>query len=400
MDTSIDDNRVNILTGNMVAGDWSMSQAVWRSPTLPLLSENQRPSLLSSTFKALLGSGARFKSDLLAYLGGYNRLGSLVKKLNSYDFQEVRGALVASLPRKQSVAGAEGIEKLWGLPGLARVLENIPGNYHPRQINKSKSNTTNKSSSAQNNVSSKNSSPQIVIQVSSVASIGEKWLRDYLFPQLEISSSTKIPTPQFSIVFPTADEIRRSVDGYGAGGSIHMRSQSAVQKKQLDFIHPMLCHWAGDEQHTPTSNMQICEAGRRRAAPHIKTYVRFSDSSMTKIDWAMMTSANLSNQAWGSVNKDGQVRVCSYEIGVLVWPGLWDDEETELKAEMVPVFKKDVPDDLEEGEDQKPRITVGWRMPYDLPLVPYDELEMPWCASEPCAKLDWMGRSWPGFNAG
>lgn len=112
----------------------------------------------------------------------------------------------------------------------------------------------------------------------------------------------------------------------------------------------------------------------------------------------MMTSANLSNQAWGSSLKDGQIRVCSYEIGIVVWPGLWDDEEAGIKAEMVPTFKQDMPDGHD--TDAPETIKVGWRMPYDLPLVPYGEGEMPWCASEPNAELDWMGRSWPGFGAG
>lgn len=95
--------------------------------------------------------------------------------------------------------------------------------------------------------------------------------------------------------------------------------------------------------------------------------------------------------------KDGQVRVCSYEIGIVVWPGLWDDNETGTKAEMVPVFKKNTPDDLIGIGDEAVGIRVGWRMPYDLPLLPYSENQQPWCATEPCAEPDWMGRSWPGF---
>lgn len=95
--------------------------------------------------------------------------------------------------------------------------------------------------------------------------------------------------------------------------------------------------------------------------------------------------------------KDGQVRVCSYEIGIVVWPGLWDDSETGTQAEMVPVFKTNTPDDLDDIGDEAGRIRVGWRMPYDLPLVPYNENQKPWCATEPCAELDWMGRSWSGF---
>ncbi len=399
-----DDDRVNLLTGNMVAGDWRMSQAMWRSPWLPLLAPTatKQPSLLTNSLSAApLGSGARFKSDLLAYLRGYNRLRNLVDKLSFYDFRAVRGALVASLPHKQTVAQSETVGNLWGLPGLARVLPSIPNAQSSTLEGEVASSEVHTPSFVQRVSFAQSSKPQIVIQISSVASIGEKWLREYFFPQLaswtsKISNSATVTSPQFSIVFPTADEIRRSIEGYGSGGSIHMRTQSPAQQKQLDFIRPMLCHWAGDERPA-NPDISLREAGRRRAAPHIKTYIRFSDASMTKIDWAMMTSANLSNQAWGSTMKDGQVRVCSYEIGIVVWPGLWDDNETGTKAEMVPVFKKNTPDDLIGIGDEAVGIRVGWRMPYDLPLLPYSENQQPWCATEPCAEPDWMGRSWPGF---
>lgn len=168
---------------------------------------------------------------------------------------------------------------------------------------------------------------------------------------------------------------------------------------------------------------------RGRAAPHIKTYVRFQDDSTELIDWAMVTSANLSTQAWGSaISATGEVRTCSYEIGVVFWPALWDDEsDGRLHAQIVPTFDSDMPPSdgavtitkspkvksttfpgqqvlgADEGGDDpgmegmKGQIRVGWRMPYDLPLVPYSTNEMPWCATEPCTELDWMGRVWPGY---
>lgn len=90
---------------------------------------------------------------------------------------------------------------------------------------------------------------------------------------------------------------------------------------------------------TIDSALRIREAGRRRAAPHIKTYVRFSDTSKTRIDWALVTSANISKQAWGdAINAAGEVRVCSYELGVLLWPELYGEG-----AKMVPTFKQDIP---------------------------------------------------------
>jgi len=95
---------------------------------------------------------------------------------------------------------------------------------------------------------------------------------------------------------------------------------------------------------------------------------------MSSIDWMLVTSANLSKQAWGeAMNSAGEIRVCSYEIGVIVWPELYGDDAT-----MIPTFKTDSPPaDLK----TKNKIVVGARMPYDLPLVPYKRGGVPWCAT-------------------
>ena len=124
---------------------------------------------------------------------------------------------------------------------------------------------------------------------------------------------------------------------------------------------------------------------------------------MNSIDWAMVTSANLSTQAWGSTpNPRGDVKICSYELGVVVWPALWDDPATAGTTTMVPVFGRDMPasndDPAGYAEPGSGSIKVGWRMPYDLPLVPYGADEKPWCATEPCEEPDWMGRVWPGYG--
>ena len=194
----------------------------------------------------------------------------------------------------------------------------------------------------------------------------------------------------------------------------------------------MLCHWGPSEQpsstnltpesilhalqgqspapqsHTPLPIPSIRSAHRAKAAPHIKTYIRFTSPSLNKIDWAMMTSANLSTQAWGASpppQSGGKIRICSYEIGVVVWPGLWDEGEG---AEMVPIFGNDDGEETNgeaegerenrEGEDRK-GVRVCWRMPYDLPLVPYRDDETPWSAEVPCRELDRFGRRWMGYGS-
>lgn len=410
--------QVVILTANFIERDFRMSQAIWRTPLLPIV--KTEPSFTDPVPR--LGSGRRFKHDLLAYFRGYSRngaatLSNLISQLQNYDFSAIRGALVGSLPGLQMPGQFEPDEQdrigRWGLPALKHILSSIP---------------TNSTSS-----SDPIHQPHIIVQISSIASVGEKWLLSTLIPTL---STTKGPSnphakPRISIIFPTATTIRDSIDGYGSGSSIHIKLTTAAQAKQLSVLKPMLCHWSkppppptpsqpntSPQHHHPHHQQPTRQALRGRAAPHIKTYIRFTSASQTTIDWALMTSANLSTQAWGSApnpSSSGAVKISSYELGVLIWPALWDENDpaatttttpgTPRTARMVPVFGTDMPNDDEpakytEPADDRERkgITVGWRMPYDLPLIPYSADEKPWCASEPCEKMDWMGRVWPGHG--
>ncbi|KAL9639224.1 MAG: hypothetical protein Q9164_001046 [Protoblastenia rupestris] len=397
--------QIIITTGNFIERDWRMSQAFWRSPLLPL--QNQPDDIISLV--PPLGSGPRFKSDLSAYIRSYgSKLADLDAHLRKYDFRKIRGALIASTPGKQNLRSLDrDNEALWGLPGLKRVLEAIPNINAPQPHVDVLGGSIQKS--------------HVVTQVSSVASVGEKWLSSTFFPTLstistpnsnpKVPSHIKPPASKHSIIFPTPSEIRNSIDGYNSGSSIHMKTQTPSQAKQLSFIRPMLCHWAPPPnpphpQSRTTNNPAIRKAHRHPAAPHIKTYTRFTDPSMKTIDWAMMTSANLSTQAWGSApNASGEARICSYEIGVIVWPGLWDEEgEEQGSTVMVPVFGSDMPGEKEvemvrRGRDGGSKRVVGWRMPYDLPLEPYREGEEPWCATMACEEVDWMGRVWAGYGA-
>ena len=358
--------QVIILTTNFIPQDWRMTQAAWISPLLPLLKKPDGPK---GTDK--IGTGSKFKFDFLSYLKTYkDRLLDLVQVLEKYDFQEIRAALIASVPYGNSKqSGITNVSMTnWGWPGLKYALSRIP---------------------------STSTKPKIVIQASSIATLGvtDAWLRKSFFSALKSSSNASPPAdPEYKIIFPLAEEIRRSISGYESGTSIHMRTQSDSQQRQLQYLRPMLCQWSGDTGKDVVAPPDQRRAGRRRAGPHIKTYIRFTDASMTSIDWALVTSANLSTQAWGAgINKSGEVRISSYEIGVLIWPDLFKEYPDE-KIEIVPVFQKDQPD-----QTISEKSKVGFRMPYDLPLVPYTDEDEPWCAMKKDDRPDWMGQSWPGF---
>ncbi|KAF7867044.1 uncharacterized protein EAF02_009830 [Botrytis sinoallii] len=413
--------QIIIHTANMIPFDWkNMTQALWKSPHLPLLVP-EKPTPIEP-FK--IGSGTEFKLDILNYLRAYDTkriiCKPLVEQLLKYDFSEIKAALIGSVPGKQRIELSPS-QTAWGWAGLTNVLKTVPC-YHDTQ-------------------------PEIVIQISSIASLGptDKWLTHFL-KALNTSKSPRKPHPKFKIIFPTADEVRRSINGYASGNAIHTKILTPAQGKQLAYLKPMLCHWAGDgAQHSSSSSLpsnspsqsstpsepKVQEAYRKRASPHIKTYIRFNSdtssnsSSQKSIDWMLVTSANLSKQAWGEpLNSAGEVRICSYEIGVLVWPDLWEEEQSGKKVKMVPCFGSDTPstsssvsslgianqenleveeeylnrrrdvDRREEDQEESNTIIVGARMPYDLPLIPYGKDDIPWCASTSYSEPDWMGNTW------
>lgn len=367
-----------------------MTQAAWRSPLLPLVSARD------GSPKSTTGSrvGGAFKNSILLYFTKYDRsrTGGLVEELRKYSFHEIRAVFIGSVPGKFQVDG-RGKGDTWGWMALKRIMGNIP---------------------LRNDLQDQGEGDpgRIVIQVSSVATLGQTnvWFSPVLCKALSASRSTqdssassKSRHPKLSVVFPTAEEVRDSLNGYNSGAAIHIKIQSKAQQKQLSYFLPFLCHWDSSsplttsDQRSPSSTMGGT-SGRSRAAPHIKTYIRFADEACTKIDWAMLTSANLSTQAWGSgfgnlsgrlmEQGEGEVRICSYEAGVVVYPELFKDCEEDV--EMVPVFKRDMPD--VDGVGRKK--VVGLRMAYDLPIKPYGENDLPWCATMSYGEVDWRGQSW------
>ena len=384
-----DTAQVIIHTANTIEKDWAnMTNGVWGSPILPLQKDQEdeatqsedsdwderekpkaetrtktNPTKISPT-AAGNDVGNQFKIDLLNYLRAYDSrkviCRPLVENLAKFDFSAVRARLVASVPGRHSANDPNSTP--WGWVALRKALKDI---------------------------NTQDGESLVVAQMSSIATLGPKptWLHDTLFKALGTSKTPKLTRPRFRVVFPTADEIRRSLGGYASGASIHTKTQSAQQAKQLGYLKPIFCHWANDcPSGKDLDKSEIRNSGRNRAAPHIKTYIRFGKHS---IDWALLTSANLSKQAWGeATSADGKIRIASWEIGVLVWPALYGND-----ALMVETFQTDTPDEPQgDGEDNQ--TIVGLRMPYSLPLQCYGRNETPWVATLPHVEPDCLGQSW------
>ncbi|KAK3324704.1 tyrosyl-DNA phosphodiesterase-domain-containing protein [Cercophora scortea] len=358
--------QVVIHTANMIARDWgNMTQAVWRSPLLPLLGVPAADQDSVGEVEPRIGSGEKFKIDLLNYLRAYDgqraTCREIVEELRKYDFSAICGALVASVPGRHNIH--DDSPTRWGWAAMKQALKAVP---------------------------IQTATAEIAVQVSSIATLGptDNWLKNTFFSALSGGMRdlcSGVNKPAFKVVFPTPDEIRKSLGGYVSGGSIHTKIQSAQQVKQLQYLKPMLCHWANDsEDGVELGDAPVKEAGRQRAAPHIKTYIRYADKS---IDWTLVTSANLSKQAWGeAASGAGEMRISSYEIGVLLWPSLFAKD-----AIMRPSFLKDELD-TEDEEQDKPAVAL--RLPYNLPLQRYGPRERPWVASEDYRTPDWKGEVW------
>jgi hypothetical protein len=103
----------------------------------------------------------------------------------------------------------------------------------------------------------------------------------------------------------------------------------------------------------------------------------------------MLTSANMSKQAWGEAlsSTTGNIRIASWEVGVLVWPGLLCED-----GAMVSSFQSDTPGAAPAIEGQ--RSVIGLRMPYSMPLQAYGKDEVPWVATAAHSEPDCKGCMW------
>lgn len=347
---------VVIHTANMIPFDWeNMTQAAWRSGPLERLAQGKKDEDEE-------GVGQVFKGDLLAYFSAYgqSRTDELVKMLREHDFSHIKAIFVGSVPSRDS-------DRRWGWSKLKDSLLKVSC------------------------AGSGTKKGHIVIQVSSIASIPDTWFKQTLLGALRTHRGLSSAQPTFSVVFPTAPEIRSSLNGYRSGTSVHTKIGTAAQKKQAENLRKHFCGWASGLDSTKDET--IVPGGRSLAAPHIKTYIRFangpSETSSRRlqgkpddykdIEWALVTSANLSTQAWGAAETAmGEIRICSWEAGVLVHPGLWG-KDCKMKA----YYANQKPSD-------DPSI-ISIRVPYDVPLRRYSDGEMPWSPGETYMEEDVFG---------
>ncbi|KAJ7345096.1 hypothetical protein JRQ81_001046 [Phrynocephalus forsythii] len=331
--------RVVIHTSNLIDDDWyQKTQGIWLSPLYPKLPCGAHASEGESHTK--------FKSDLISYLKSYNSPSLLewVEIIKQHDLSETRVYLLASTPGRYQ----NNEKEKWGHLRLRKILRE-----HAAAI------------------PDQDSWP-VIGQFSSIGSMGadqSKWLCSEFRESL---ASLGNPTrPQTScdipihLIYPTVENVRQSLEGYPAGGSLPYSMQTA--QKQL-WLHTFFHKWSAET------------SGCSHAMPHIKTYMRASPD-FQKIAWFLVTSANLSKAAWGAFEKNGsQLMIRSYELGVLFLPS-----EFGLDTGYFQVKESTFSD----GSG------LSFPVPYDLPPEKYASKDRPWIWNIPYTKApDTHGNMW------
>ncbi|VBB27209.1 unnamed protein product [Acanthocheilonema viteae] len=273
-------------------------------------------------------NGSDFQTDLVKYLNEYktSQDWGLIEhwrdRVANIDLSHVKARIIYSVP-----GAHKGVQLTkYGHPRLRVVLKELFGDvkmddftYHA--------------------------------QFSSFGSLGaapQYWLTGQFLNSL--SGGTETDGGHLRIIYPCVEDVRTSIEGYEAGGSLpYSNSVAAKQPYLVNFMHK----WRSDH------------LGRSHAMPHIKTYAGFAKNSL-KPSWLLVTSANLSKAAWGDYQlKKTQLTIRSYEFGLL----FTDSESLDM-------------------------------LPYDLPLTKYGDDDRVWIVDKTYRKPDVLRKTWPMAKSG
>ena len=218
-----------------------------------------------------------FERSLCEYFGSYVGIGlDVLPQLRQFDYRAARAILIPSAPG--SYTGQQMAR--YGHMKVRAVLQ--------REL------TDTADLAAQ----------PIVAQFSSFGSVQSKWLTE-LRRSLGASAGPLQSSEPAAIrlVWPTLSDVRDSIEGWMAGGSLCCDSRNLNET-----VRPLLHRWDGRA------------TGRHQAAPHIKSYCRANGQ---RAAYVLVTSANLSAAAWGQLQRDStQLAVRHYELGLLFTPSV------------------------------------------------------------------------------
>ncbi|XP_064427539.1 tyrosyl-DNA phosphodiesterase 1 isoform X3 [Mirounga angustirostris] len=280
--------RLVIHTSNLIHADWHQkTQGIWLSPLYPRIIHGTHTSGESTT---------HFKADLISYLMAYNApsLKEWIDIIHKHDLSETNVYLIGSTPGR-----FQGSQKdNWGHFRLRKLLKE--------------------------HACPKGESWPIVGQFSSIGSMGaddSKWLCSE-FKESLVTLGKESRTPGRSsvplhLIYPSVENVRTSLEGYPAGGSLPYSIQTAEKQNWLhSYFH-----------------------------------------------------ANLSKAAWGALEKNGtQLMIRSYELGVLFLPSAFGLDSFKVKQKFFSESKEpaaafpvpfDLPPELYGSKGRPPSCTLS-----------------------------------------
>lgn len=266
-------------------------------------------------------SVTNFRKDLVRFLTNYRNpsLQPYIDRIKMSDFSSIKVFLITS----------------------------IPGAHQGDDHGHLRLGTLLKENSAQ--IDDKN---PIIMQSSSLGNFGPS-AASYLTGEIVKSMSAYSPRvggnqASIKLIYPSLSNVKRSHDGIMGGGCLpYMRDAHNRQP----WLNQHLYQWKCESRNC------------NRAMPHIKSYCRYTHED--GVFWFVLTSANMSKSAWG-VMKKKTLNINSYEVGVAFFPRVILDGK-----DVFPMNKAQQKDN-----------TPIFKMPYDLPPVPYERGDAPFCIQD------------------
>mmetsp|Transcript_59470 Transcript_59470/g.134628 ORF Transcript_59470/g.134628 Transcript_59470/m.134628 type:complete len:479 (+) Transcript_59470:377-1813(+) len=395
------------------------------------------------------------------------------QRLRGYDFSHLRGVkLIASAPgpTAMGVHSGPGVWN-WGHLGLRRALADLLGRPPPQVPGAAaapgRSGSAGGGSGGESKPSRWNPDPpapglRLALQFTSLGSVAEKTLCGQLAdsflgrfaargaadlarygkalkpPSASPASSGggakgggprgggwRPPLP-LELVVPTAEQVRRSTEGYAGGASIPLPTKNVAKEayRQGGRNACQLAQYGGGAG----------ALGRSRTLPHIKTYCLYelespadpgdrgassSSSSSSaaaaragggvKVHYCVLTSANLSNTAWGTLqlcdSGSPELKLQNYELGLLFFESCEAGRGAgSVAGTSVPSSRPLVPvgsiDEARLGAAAPPPHGAMAEarllpLPYALPPRPFSFYDEPWTVDGAHREPDGLGRQWP-----
>lgn len=363
--------RIILHTMNLTEADHKIqTQMCWMSPQLTMHTDvNDWFDFNQPNISLVNDTGLAFKRDFIAYLLTYENsdINKLIDQVAKYDFNPIDVVFVASSPGhylfsewnqliKPTSKPMFGYGRLWQVVHILK-LQSLMGKF--------------------------------IGQVSTIAGPCDNWKRNVFVHVLTSCVEKGYPISKKAdyeyvanknhvqpiIIWPTVTEILKSYGAPLSGVALHLTSRGKwpAFERQFQEIKKYFYRWSSSNDPTLSSS------GRSNLAPHVKTYTVTEDNFKT-LKWFLMTSANISHQAWGKPKgyKTIEYDICSFEAGILVAPQLLKvssnvDNKNQV---LVPTYGKD---SVENEQSLSNNICkIGLRLPYDTPLEKYTATDIAW----------------------